>query len=79
MALLVINICAYAVFAVMFVIRLLVYLPRVLDDLNNHARGPGFFTVVAGTCVLGSEIAILTGRAGAAHALWVAGIVLWVS
>ena len=62
----------------MLAIRLVVYFPRVLDDLNSHARGPGFFTVVAGTCVLGSEIAILTGRAGAAHALWVAGIVLWV-
>ena len=77
-ALLVINICAYAVLTVMFVARLLMYFPRVLDDLNSHARGPGFFTVVAGTCVLGSEIAILTGRTGAAHALWVAGIVLWV-
>jgi tellurite resistance protein TehA-like permease len=77
-ALLAINLCTYAVLTVMFVLRLLLYFPRVLDDLNDHARGPGFFTVVAGTCVLGSEIAILTGRAGAAHALWVAGIVLWV-
>lgn len=78
LALLVINIGAYTVLTVMFVIRLLMYLPRVLDDLNSHARGPGFFTVVAGTCVLGSQIAILTGRTGAAHALWLAGIVLWV-
>jgi tellurite resistance protein TehA-like permease len=75
--LLAINICAYAVLAVIFSIRLLVYCPRVLEDLNSHARGPGFFTVVAGTCVLGSEIAILTARTGAAYALWVAGIVLW--
>ncbi|MGE3509863.1 MAG: tellurite resistance/C4-dicarboxylate transporter family protein [Vicinamibacterales bacterium] len=77
-ALLVINVFAYAVLSVMFAVRLLVYFPRVRDDLNSHARGPGFFTVVAGTCVLGSEIAILTGRAGAAHALWVVGMVLWV-
>jgi len=77
-ALLVINICAYAVLTIMFVTRLLVYFPRVLQDLNSHARGPGFFTVVAGTCVLGSELMILTGRDGAAHALWVGGIVLWV-
>jgi tellurite resistance protein TehA-like permease len=46
--------------------------------LNNHARGPGFFTVVAATCVLGTEIVILTGRAEAAQVLWLAGIVLWV-
>lgn len=77
-ALLAINICAYSALTVMFVIRLVVYFPRVLDDLNSHARSPGFFTVVAGTCVLGSEIAILTGRASVAHALWVAGIALWV-
>jgi tellurite resistance protein TehA-like permease len=76
--LLVINIGAYAVLTVMLAIRFLVYFPRVLADLNSHARGPGFFTVVAGTCVLGSEIVILTGRASAAHGLWIAGIVLWV-
>ncbi|MGH9255989.1 MAG: tellurite resistance/C4-dicarboxylate transporter family protein [Vicinamibacterales bacterium] len=75
--LLAINIGAYAVLTTMLVIRLVAYFPRVLEDLNSHARGPGFFTVVAGTCVLGSEIVILTGRAGAAHALWIAGIVLW--
>ncbi len=77
-ALLVINFGAYAVLTTMFVIRLLVYFPRVLDDLNSHARGPGFFTVVAGTCVLGSQLVILTGRSGAAYVLWVAGLVLWV-
>lgn len=77
-ALFAINVCAYVVLTVMLVIRLVVYFPRVLDDLNSHARGPGFFTVVAGTCVLGSEIAILTGRTSTAYALWVGGIVLWV-
>jgi tellurite resistance protein TehA-like permease len=75
--LLAVNIGAYAVLTVMLVIRLLVYFPRVLEDLNSHARGPGFFTVVAGTCVLGSEILVLTGDGGAAHLLWIAGIVLW--
>lgn len=73
-----INVCAYVVLAVMFVVRLLAYFPRVVQDLGSHARGPGFFTVVAGTCVLGSEIVILTGRLGVAHALWIAGIVSWV-
>ncbi len=76
--LLALNSCAYAVLTVMFVLRLTMYFPRVLADLNSHARGPGFFTVVAATCVLGSEIVILTGRIGAAQALWCAGIVLWV-
>ncbi len=73
-----INVCAYAVLAIMFVARLFVYFPRVLQDLGSHARGPGFFTVVAGTCVLGSEIVVLTGRPGAAHVLWMVGIALWL-
>ena len=77
-ALLAVNISAYAVLVCLLAVRLVAYSPRVLEDLNSHARGPGFFTVVAGTCVLGSQIVILTGRAGVAHALWIAGIVLWV-
>jgi tellurite resistance protein TehA-like permease len=76
-ALLAFNLIAYAVLTVMLAIRLVAYFPRVLEDLNSHARGPGFFTVVAGTCVLGSQIVIVTGREGAAHVLWTVGIVLW--
>jgi tellurite resistance protein TehA-like permease len=76
--LLAVNVVAYAVLTVMLAIRLFAFFPRVVEDLNSHARGPGFFTVVAGTCVLGSEIVILTGRAGVAHALWIVGCVLWV-
>jgi hypothetical protein len=32
------------------------FFSRVKADINNHVRGPGFFTVVAGTCVLGSAL-----------------------
>ncbi|HET9270831.1 MAG TPA: tellurite resistance/C4-dicarboxylate transporter family protein [Vicinamibacterales bacterium] len=77
-ALLAVNLAAYTVLTIGLATRLVAYFPRVIADLNSHARGPGFFTVVAGTCVLGSEILLVTGRAGAAHALWVAGIALWV-
>ena len=45
--------------ALLLAIRLIAYFPRVLEDLNSHARGPGFFTVVAATCVLGSQLAIV--------------------
>jgi tellurite resistance protein TehA-like permease len=76
--LLAVNLAAYAVLVLLLVARLITRFAHVLEDLNSHARGPGFFTVVAGTCVLGSQILILTGRTGPAHGLWVAGIVLWV-
>ena len=40
-ALLALNIGAYAVLVAMLAVRLMAYFPRVLDDLNSHARGPG--------------------------------------
>ena len=52
-ALLAVNIVAYAVLVVVLVVRLVAYFPRVLEDLNSHARGPGFFTVVAGDLCAG--------------------------
>ena len=72
-----VNIVAYAVLALLLGARLVWYFSRVLDDLNNHARGPGFFTVVAGTCLLGTQIATVTGGTAAARLLWFAGIGLW--
>ena len=76
--LLAVNLAAYACLSLLLLGRLLFYFGRVLDDLRDHGRGPGFFTVVAGTCVLGSQLVIVTGSTSAARVLWIAGIVLWV-
>jgi tellurite resistance protein TehA-like permease len=59
-------------------LRLLRYFPNVLADLKSHARGPGFFTLVAGTCVLGSALLVIASASSAAKALWFVGIGLWV-
>jgi tellurite resistance protein TehA-like permease len=77
-ALLVINLAAYGGLVVLLSGRLIFYFGRVIDDLRDHARGPGFFTVVAGTCVLGTQLFTVGGSPVAARALWIAGIVLWV-
>ena len=77
-ALLAVNLAAYACLGLLLAARLLFYFGRVLADLRDHSRGPGFFTVVAGTCVLGSQLLVVNGLAGAARALWFAGIALWV-
>jgi tellurite resistance protein TehA-like permease len=77
-ALLGINLIAYAVLGLMLLARLAWCFPRVMEDLNSHARGPGFFTIVAGTCVLGTQLIVVAGYSTAAMVLWVAGIVLWV-
>src|ERR1044071_3426843 len=54
LVLLVINVIAYIVLCLLLLIRLLFFFSRVKTDIKDHVRGPGFFTLVAGTCVLGS-------------------------
>ena len=53
------------------------YRDRVRADLLHHGRAVGFFTIVAATCVLGSQCLLIGGSFAAASALWIAGIVLW--
>src|SRR5215475_10280369 len=77
-ALLVIDVVAYVLLWVLLLWRLLFFFPRVKADINDHVRGPGFFTVVAGTCVLGSALMIVVDRYGPAMWLWFAGISLWI-
>jgi tellurite resistance protein TehA-like permease len=76
-ALLGVNVAAYAVLSVLLVARLVRFFPRVFEDIRDHSRGPGFFTVVAATCVLGSQILVLTGNKGVSLALWALGVGLW--
>jgi tellurite resistance protein TehA-like permease len=75
--LLAINLVAYAVLWLLLIVRLIRFFPRVRADLTDHIRGPGFFTVVAGTCVLGSQLLIVTERHREAVVLWFLGLLLW--
>lgn len=47
-------------------------------DMVDHHRGPGFFTAVAGSAVLGSEFLLIGGDARAAAALWTLAVLLWL-
>src|SRR5690606_17852377 len=76
-ALLIVNLVAYTSLALMLVVRVLVYSGRVLADLRDPGRGPGFFTVVAATCLVGNQLVLLTGSTTVALCLWIAGVGLW--
>ena len=78
LVLLAINVVAYMILWLLLLLRLIFFFTRVKADITDHVRGPGFFTVVAGTCVLGSELLIVIDQIGIAAVLWVAGILLWV-
>jgi len=72
-----INKVAYGVLWLLTLVRLLWYFPHLVADLTDHARGPGFLTLVAGTCVLGSQFVILAGDSTTAGILWWLGVFLW--
>ena len=76
--LLIVNVVAYVVLWLLMLWRLLFYFPRVVADVKSHARGPGFFTLIAGTCVLGTQLLLITNSQAVAWGLWGLGIVLWL-
>lgn len=73
-----INAAAYVILWLLTLVRLLLYFPRVKADLTSHGLGPGFFTVVAGTCVFGAQFVILVGDTAMATLLWFVGLFIWV-
>lgn len=73
-----INVATFAILSLLFVARVLMYPRRVLDDLRDHGRGAGFFTLVAGTCVLGAQVLVVGHNVAAARTLWFIGAGLWV-
>ena len=50
-----INKAAYAALVLLTAVRVGSYWPCVVRDLSDHARGAGFLTVVASSCMLGSQ------------------------
>jgi tellurite resistance protein TehA-like permease len=76
--LLAVNAAAYAVLWLLTLWRLLFYFGRLLGDLASHGRGPGFFTLIAGTCVLGTQALLLLELRTVAWGLWLLGLALWL-
>jgi tellurite resistance protein TehA-like permease len=72
------NILMYAVLWLLSILRLLRYPRRLFGDLIDHLRGPGFFTMVAGSGVLGSQYVLLAADYRAGLVLWVFALGLWV-
>ncbi|HNF29296.1 MAG TPA: tellurite resistance/C4-dicarboxylate transporter family protein [Chitinophagaceae bacterium] len=60
------------------ILRVVWYFKFLKTDLTNHLTGTGFFTTVAGTCVLGIQYALMYERFTIATVLLVWGILLWL-
>lgn len=72
------NGIAFVALWILLFARLVAYPRPFWEDLIDHNRGVGFFTTIAGTGVLGSELIVVYGQYRAAFALWVLAGVLWI-
>lgn len=72
------NIFFYILLWGILILRVVRYPLVVWNDLHHSARGVTFLTLVAGNNVLGSQVALITGRMDIALILWIAGFVLWI-
>ncbi|MBK6611069.1 MAG: tellurite resistance/C4-dicarboxylate transporter family protein [Sphingobacteriales bacterium] len=72
------NNFVYLTLCVAFVLRFVFFRAEFLHDLFDHARGPGFFTTVAATCILGTQFIALQENYEVAVVLWLFAILLWL-
>lgn len=72
-----VNWIAYSILWGLTLLRLVFYGRRLAADLSDHQRAPGFFTVVAGTCILGTQNTIVADAGAVATVLWYLGLGLW--
>jgi tellurite resistance protein TehA-like permease len=72
-----VNHIAYTLLWLLTLARLLGFLPKVVADIADPGRGPGFLTMVAGTSVLSRQLSLLAGNDVLALALAVAATLLW--
>ncbi|MCC7498268.1 MAG: tellurite resistance/C4-dicarboxylate transporter family protein [Bryobacterales bacterium] len=74
----ILNAIFYVVIWILYLLRIRWFGRIVLSDLTDHQRGPGFFTVVAASGILGGQFVLIAGNYHVAVVLWVLAIVLWV-
>jgi len=78
LALFYVNIGCFFTLWLLTGLRALIYRDRMLFDLTAHGRSFGYFTLVAGTSVLGVQVFTLTGSSRIALWLWALAGLLWL-
>ena len=71
------NLLFYPALVGLNIARIYRHAPAVLSDLLDHGRSVGFFTVVAGTCVVGTQLLLVGNHPQAALVFWGVGVTLW--
>ncbi len=71
------NIVFFTILWLLTLTRLFRNFSRIVADLTSHERGHGFFTIVAGTCVLARQFHVIGGNSNIAALLWLMGLFLY--
>ncbi|MCB1443276.1 MAG: tellurite resistance/C4-dicarboxylate transporter family protein [Methyloceanibacter sp.] len=74
----VLNVFIYALLWGLNIVRVFRFPRRFGADLIDHRRGPGFFTFVAATSILGTQFVILADNGSAGFVLWFVAVGLWI-
>lgn len=72
-----VNVVAYAVLCVLTGISLVRFPRAFLGDVIDYDHGLSLLTIVAGTCVLGSQFVMVIDSVTIATTLWIWGCILW--
>jgi tellurite resistance protein TehA-like permease len=78
MGLFVFNIVAYVAVAGLTVLRAIRYPRLFFADMTDHRLGPGFFTAVAGSCILGTQFLLMARSVEVAAVFLALGTALWI-
>ena len=72
------NLFFFLILCALTVARFFWYRNRFLADLIDHNRAPGFLTMVAAACILGSQWLVIFQASRLALVLWIFSILLWI-
>jgi tellurite resistance protein TehA-like permease len=70
------NLAAFGVLWAFNLLRVIFHTRRMFRDMIDHQRGPGYFTWVAGTCIMGSQFVVIRQNFEMAVGLWALALVL---
>ena len=77
-ALFMLNLGVYALLWILNGARLHWFAQRWLQDFSDHLRGPGFFTLVAATSLIGAGFLQLEGSLTLGLAFWWLAVIAWL-
>lgn len=73
-----ISCVSWVILTFLYSYRALRFTKAFTEDLISHSKGPAFFTSVAGTGLIGSQLMVLYSHYWLAFVAWVIALVLWL-